>query len=1848
LNLLIPPSDPIPIELLRDTWEDGEYVICRGRLRTDDGGFEAVRVVRPARAHPSAEVINRLAREFALVDKLDSSFALRPLQLLREHGRTTLLLEDWIGEPLERLPTPFDPVSFLRFAINIASAVGKLHARGLVHRDINPTHILVEASSGVIRLTGLGIASALRQERQMPDPPEFIAGTLAYMAPEQTGRMNRSVDLRSDLYSLGVVFYRMLTGRLPFDTTDPMELVHCHIARQAPAPVLLAPTLPPAISAIVMKLLAKTAEDRYQTAGGVAHDLRRCLADWDTHGKITDFRLGEFDTYDRLLIPEKLYGREVEVGTLLARFNRIVAGEPVGLVLVTGYSGVGKSAVVNELHKVLVPQGGLFLVGKFDQYKRDIPYATLAMAFQAGVRVLLSKGESELAGWRDAFHEALGPNARLIVDLVPELAIVIGDQPPVSVLPPKDAQRRFHLVFRRFISVFARAEHPLTLFLDDLQWLDAATLDFLEDLLVQGDLRYLLLVGAYRNNEVAPAHPLLQKLESIRASGVPVQEIVLPPLAAEHLEQLVKDALRCSSTKAVPLARVISQKTGGNPFFALQFLSSLADEGLLTFDHAAGRWSWEISQIHAKGYTDNVVELMVVKLTRLPVQTQIVLQKFACVGNASRLSVLEAICELPRETLGDVLLHAVRAGLVLSAGDTYRFLHDRVQEAAYTLISEDARTERHLRIARLLLLRTSPDQLEESIFDIVNQFNRAAHLVTNRTERERVAALNLLAARRARASTAYVSALAFLSAGRSLLIDDERDAHDELTFSIDYLLAECELLTGKLQSAEWRLAELIERAATNHHVALVTRLQITLYTTLDQSERSVEICLAYLRRGGTDWSPHPDRRAAQIEYERIMSLLGVRQIEELIDLPLLSDADVMDTLDVLTEIVTPAFFTDQNLCALVLCRMINLSLEYGNSDASCYGYVWLATYAGPFFDQYETGYRFGRLGYDLVEHRGLTRYKARTSTSFGNIAVPWARHVREGREPIRRAFDIANESGDLTYTLYTCCDLIQNLVSAGDPLGQVQAEVDKALAISDQIRFGLVNDMLVTYRGLVRTLRGATERFGCFDEAQFDEGEFEAHLSSSTALALPEFDYWVRKLQARYLADEFSEALDAKTKAERVLWVATSQFETAEFHFYGALSHAACWNDADAADRKAHEDALVPHRRQLEIWTLHCPENFENRAALVGAEAARMEGRIDDAERLYDLAIRSARANGFVHNEAIACQVASRFYAARGLAQIAEMYLRNARHAYVQWGAKGKVRQLDDLYPELGQQRDGQAAASGIEAPVEHLDLTTVLKLSQAVSSEIVLDNLVHTVMRTAIAHAGAERGLLIAGDGADLRIEATAETVGDAITVSLDRRPLASDSLPVSIIHYALRTSENVILNDASRQHEFLSDRYLRDRRTLSVACMPLVYQGKLIALLYLENSITSHVFTTSRVAALKLLASQAAISLENSRLYRDLAEREARIRSLVDANIIGVFIWDLQGPIYEANDAFLRIIGYSRDDLRAGRVRCLDITPHEWHEQDMLAIAELRKTGALAPLEKQYIRADGSRVDVLLGAAMFASAPEQVVAFVVDLTERKQAEALARESERRFHEIEIELTHANRISTLGQLTASISHEIRQPVASAVINAQAARHWLDAQPPNLVEVRAALARVVNNGTRANDVIRRIRDLVKKKPARREQLAINDAIREVIGLTRGEAAKQRVSIYADLERDLPAVEGDRVQLQQVIMNLTMNAVEAMSDCVDGVRDLTITTGAHGENHVRVTISDTGPGIVDLEQDTERLFEPFYTTKATGMGMGLSICRTIVEAHGGTLNVFANEPRGAVFQFELATTAAELE
>jgi PAS domain S-box-containing protein len=1576
--------------------EGAEFTLYRGRKHDDPSPVLAIAL---STEQPSPQSIRRLEHEYSFAAELDPAWAAKPLAITRHEGRTILILKDPGGEPLDRVlerdqGQPLDLTRFLRTAIGLAKTLGQVHQHGLIHKDIKPANVFVE-DTGNAWLTGFGIASQLPQERQSPEAPEFIAGTLAYMAPEQTGRMNRSIDSRSDLYSLGVTLYEMLTGSLPFTASDPMEWVHCHIARQPAAPSERLRTVPASVSAITMKLLSKTAEERYQTAAGVESDLRRCLSQWESRGSIEVFTLGEQDTPDRLMIPEKLYGRDREVDALLTAFDRTVAGGRPELVLVSGYSGIGKSAVVNELHKPLVPPRGLFASGKFDQYKRDIPYATLAQAFQSLVRPLLSKGEGELRKWRDALREALEPNGLLMVELVPELKHIIGEQPPVPELPPQEAQRRFQLVFRRFIGVFARPEHPLALFLDDLQWLDAATLDLLEDLLTRDDLRHLFLIGAYRDNEVSATHPLVRKLDAIRQAGAAVEDIVLTPLGQDDLRQLLAESLHCAQERATPLANLIHEKTTGNPFFAIQFISTLAEEGLLGFGYGEGRWVWDLSRIHAKGYTDNVVELMVGKLNRLPVETQEALKRFACMGNSAEFNMLAIAYEKSIEELHQHLWEAVRTGLIFRSDDSYRFLHDRVQEAAYSMIPQELRSATHLRIGMLLAEHSPAEKREESIFEIVNQLNRGSHLITSVEDRERVAELNLAAGRRAKVSTAYASALKYLGAGRALLTEETWERSYSLIFSTEYLMAECELLTADKAAAENRLSVLPQRANNRHDFCVATRLRLTLYTTLDRCDRAVDVFLEWLRSEGTVWSNRPTRNDVLREYERIWALLGSRQIEELMDLPLVVDSEVLDTLDVFTEIVTPSILFDQHLSTLVVCRLVTLSLEHGNSDAACFAYVWLAMFAGPRLGNYKDGFRFGQLGYDLVEKRGLTRYQARTYMSLGAMVMPWAQHVASGRELVRRAFDAAYRIGDLTFASYSWDQLITICLAVGDPLAEVQTECENGLAFAKRVRFGLVIHLCGAQLGLIRTLRGVTPTIGRLDHDDYNEPEVERDLASNPNLVFAEFYYWTRKVEARVFAGDYASAADAAFKGQRLYWTSAAMFETAEFCFYAALAHAGAWSSASPEDQTKHFEALAEHYKQLQVWAEHSPQTFENRAALVAAEIARIEGHILDAQDLYERAIRSAHLHGFVHNEALANELAGLFYAARGYERIATTYLREARYCYLRWGADAKVRQLEQVYAQIKPEKAISDATATIHASVGQLELATVIKVSEAVSSEIVQERLIDTIMRTALEHAGAERCLLILARGDDYRIEAEAQTSSDQVIVALRQANVTAADLPNSVLHYVLRTKEVVLLHDASGQNQFAADEYIRGHHARSVLCLPLLKQNRLLGVLYLENSLTPHAFTPARMAVLKLLASEAAISMENTRLYSDLEDREAKIRRLVDANILGIVTWNVDGAILASNEAFLRMVQYDHEDVAAGRVRWWDMTPTDWRERAERALAEVIQTGTVQPFESEFFRKDGTRVPVLIGATLFQEGGNDGVAFALDLSKQKQAEA-------------------------------------------------------------------------------------------------------------------------------------------------------------------------------------------------------------------------------------------------------------
>jgi predicted ATPase/signal transduction histidine kinase/GAF domain-containing protein len=1788
--------------------------------------------------------LTRLEHEYALRADLDAAWAARPFELSRHRNRVALVLEDPGGALLDRLlGRPLGVTEFLRIGAALASALRRAHARGLIHKDIKPANILVDLANGGVWLTGFGIATRLPHERPNPVPPDAIAGTLAYMAPEQTGRMNRSIDARSDLYSLGVTFYEMLTGTPPFTAADPMEWVHCHIARQPVSPNERAAGIPAVLSHITMKLLAKTAEERYQTAAGVEADLRRCIAEWEADGRIDAFPLGAHDASDRLLIPERLYGREREIETLLACFERVVAHGTPEIVLVSGFSGIGKSSVVHELHKALVPSRGLYASGKFDQYKRDIPYDTLAQAFQSLMRSLLSQGEAELGRWRDSLSEALGANSQLIVDIVPELELIIGKQPTVPELPLQDAKRRFQMAFRRFLGVFARKEHPLALFLDDLQWLDSATLDLLEHLVTHPEVRYLLLVGAYRDNEVGRSHPLTRTLEAIRETGARVHEIVLAPLGLGDVGRLVTDALHCAPERAQTLAELLNEKTGGNPFFAIQFLTALADEGLLAFDSAAAVWGWNINRIRARNYTDNVVEFMATKLKRLSPATQEAIKRFACLGGTAKVDLLTLVQGSTEHSVHAELGEAVQAGLVVHDRGVYKFLHDRIQHAAYSLIPEAQRATAHLRLGRVLRASVPTAELMESLFDVANQFNRGTALLVDRTEKADVATLNLHAGRKARASAAYASAGAYFAAGIALLDEHDWRIRHELTFRLFLEFAECALLSGNLEKAEQVIVELLQRAASNVEFADASCLKINLHVLTGEHAQAVDSGLACLRLLGIDLPAHPPFEQVQAAYETVRQALAERPIESLIDLPMMTDLEIHAAMQVLSTLVGPVTFTDFQLSCLLACRMVSISIQHGVSGPAAHAYACLGSVLGANFHRYREGHRLARLACELVEKHAFTAYDTKVYHAMG-LAVFWAEPLTSVIELRRITTRTATERGDLTFACYGMHQSITYLLMRNDPLDVVWRESEMALDFARKAQFRDVVDLIVSQQRFIASMQGRNANSSTFDE-RFDEAAFEGQVRAArtpTVICL----HWIREIKARYLLGNYSEARAAADKAQALLRSSAVQLQLPDYFYYTALTVAALYEEASADEQSSWRELLSAHREQLREWAETYPPTFSDKHALVSAELARIEGRDAEAIRLYEQAIRSAHEHGFVQNEGVAHEVAARFYTARGAESIAQTYLRNARQCYLRWGALGKVRQLERLHPRLAEESVVAVPSATIDAPVEQLDVGAVVKASQAVSSEIELGKLIETLMKISLEHAGAERGLLILFTGNEPRIAAEATTGDGHIEVTPRSAAVTPTELIESVLHTAVRTRESVILDDASFRIPLSADGQVRRQFARSVLCLPLVKQGKLVGALYLENNLAPRVFTSSKLAVLKLLASQAAISLENVRLYDELrlenSERrraEAELRRseayLTEAQKLshtGTFNWKRSsGEIYWSEETY-RIL-----ELDPMGAPSMEQWLHRVHPEDAAYALEMRERAANDGRDLSYgyrLRMADERikyVHTVYRAFRDEAGDVELMGAMMDVTAIRLAE-------RELHKTRIDLAHVMRVSSLGELTASIAHEVNQPLGAVMFNAEACLSWLNGDPPNMSEAHAALERILRDSTRAGEVIRRIRTLAKKTDMKMAPLNLNDLLSEAVTFAQHELLSSGVTLRTEYASALPVVLADKVQLQQVILNLVINGIEAMHAITDRPRELLIRSEQDEAQQAQITVKDCGVGF--SADSAGQLFNIFFTTKSSGMGMGLSICRSIIELHGGRIWAVPNLPHGAILQFTL--------
>lgn len=1459
---------------------------------------------------PPPERIARFRREFQMTARLQGDGIIRALELKRHDNALAMVIEDFGGESLPRIlkTHELDLGQWLDVAVQTARAVAHVHAQRVIHKDINPANIVWNVSTGVVKLIDFGISTELSRESQAVRNPNIIEGTLAYTSPEQTGRMNRSMDYRTDLYSLGATLFHLFTGELPFDVEDPMELVHCHIARVPRLVSEINPELPPVLARIVAKLLEKSADDRYQTAAALTADLDRCLQQWRSRGAIPDFQIAANDVSDRFQIPQKLYGREGEIKTLLDAFGRVASGAKE-MMLVAGYSGIGKSALVQEVHKPIVEVRGYFISGKFDLLARNIPYASLIQAFKGLVQQLLTETAAELAIWRERIAEAVGINGRVITDVIGEVELIIGPQPVVAELGPAEAKNRFNLVFANFIRVFSGAAHPLTLFLDDLQWADLPSLQLVKQFMTDGETTHMFLIGAYRDNEVDESHSLMITIEEMGREAAEINTITLEPIPGRHVNQLIADTLKEDPYSVASLTGVCMEKTRGNPFFLSQFLIALYEGGAIDFDAQKSRWTWDMRRIEAMEITDNVVELMARKIGGLPEETQRMVQLAACVGNTFDLKTLAIVAEQPALKTGQDLWQALAEGLVIPLDDSYkflesglqdgmaadadvervryRFLHDRVQQAAYSLIPEADRQPLHGRVGQLLLDKLDDASREENLFAIIGHLNIGASLLDAPAERLKLARLNLVAGRKGIGSAAYEPALDFLKNGIDLLSEDAWAQYYDLALALHE-----EAALASFQCTRFDEMFAYAQQVLDHSVTVLDRVQT--YQTLisagvAQSDflTAIDHALTILEELGETFPSAPTQADIDAGFAEAAAAIGDREVEDLYDLPDNDNAEKAAAIRILANLASPAYIARPMLFPLIVFRTVMVSCKYGNIGASGYGYSTYAIFVSGAVEDADQGYRLGQMGNRVIAKYGAQDFAARTYYIPFCFTKIWIAHAREAVEGHRRVYQMALETGDLEFAGWTLMKRMQQSFLIGRELSEADREAGRYINALSQLKQHPQMHYAMATRQAMQNLMGLGRDPLKLVGTAFDEDDMlPKHVEANEMYGL--CNLYVTKIMLGYIFEDYRGCLAHAEALAPYAPAMIALLHVPAFFFYDALARLALYPEADEAERESFLAATDVAIGRFEHWSSNCRENFAHRLEILRGMRAAAIGDLKVARRHLKEGIRGAAENEFPHDEAIGHELTGKIWLDEDEPEIAGLFLTKARHRYQLWGAKAKALRLSVRYSKYllrSDSSDRGTRATRVTTTTTstttsatgggNLDLDTVLKASQAISQEIHFERLLEHMMRIVIENAGAQRGVLLVDRGEGLDVVAAAKAGKQPRLINEATSQGTDGDFSQGIVAYVARSQDHVVLSNATRTGAFTSDTYVLRQRPKSVLCSAIVNQGKVVGVIYLENNLTTEAFNEERLEVLDLLLGQMAISMVNAQLYESLEEK-------------------------------------------------------------------------------------------------------------------------------------------------------------------------------------------------------------------------------------------------------------------------------------------------------------------------------------------------------------------------------------
>ncbi|WP_179066103.1 ATP-binding sensor histidine kinase [Nostoc sp. C052] len=1790
----------------KELYNGSRTLVYRANRETDQ---KSVVIKLMKTAYPSFSELVHFRNQFTIAKNLNlpgiiQTYSLEPYQngyalVMEDFGGISL--KEWgvesgewgLGGSLESL------MEFLRIAIALCDALDILIRNRIIHKDIKPANILINPETKEVKLIDFSIASLLPRETQILMSPNVLEGTLGYLSPEQTGRMNRGIDYRTDFYSLGVTFYELLSGQLPFQSHDPMELVHCHIAKLPPL-LEERKEIPQVLSDIVMKLMAKNAEDRYQSAFGLKYDLENCLVQLKETGKIVSFPIAQRDVCDRFIIPEKLYGREHEVEILLKAFDRVTNNQ-TELMLVAGFSGIGKTALVNEVHKPIVRQRGYFIKGKFDQFNRNIPFSAFVQAFRDLMEQLLSESDVQLSTWKNKILQVLGDEGQVILEVIPELEQIIGQQPSATELSQSAAQNRFNLLFQKFIQVFTTKEHPLVIFLDDLQWADSASLKLMQLLMSESGSGALLLIGAYRDNEVSTTHQLMLTLAEIRKANATIHSITLAPLSKASLNQLVVDTLSCSDKTAQPLTELVYQKTQGNPFFATHFLKILYEDGLITFNSEQGYWQCDIVAVKALALTDDVVEFLALQLQKLSAATQNVLKLAACIGNQFDLRTLAIVSEQSETETAASLWKALQEGLVLPTTEVYKFfqdneynadsnpfnsnfqipiykfLHDRVQQAAYSLIPDEQKQFTHLKIGQLLLKNTSESQQEERIFEIVSQLNRGILLITQLTERQQLAQLNLNAGRKAKEATAYVAAIHYLNSGMQLLTINSWEIAYELTLNLYEEAAEAAFLNHEFDQMESLIQVVIEKTTTLLDRVKVYEVQLQAYQVRDQSLQAIATGRELLAQLGVTLPESVTPPDIQQYVVNTLSTLAGRSIEGLIDLPLMDNTKALVALRIMASIAPAIHQNCSYLFPILACEEVNLSLKYGNAPLSAPGYADFGIVLNA-CNQLESGYEFGKLALMLVDRFQAKSVQSMTLFKVAALNQYNKQHICNSISLLQESHNIGLETGDFFHVITSMIFKLFYIYLSGKEFLEILLADIKAYKSNFAKNQRLLNWSSI----LCQSIKNLTE-YSNNPECLIGEDCQEEQLLSSIIKEdeLTPHIFFLNKLTLSYLFENFPAAVENANQGEQYLNGVPGMLSVPVYYYYDSLSRLAVYPMVEPFQQEQLLLKVSENQEKLQLRAKLAPMNFQHKFDLVEAERHRVLGEKMAAIELYDRAITLAKENEYIQEEALSNELAAKFYLEWGKDKIAQFYMQEAYYCYARWGAKAKTEDLEKRYPQLlfpvlqGQLNPLRLSSTIDTSSFTHqtihtnlssstisetLDLSTIFKASQALSSEIKLEQLLTTLLLVIMENSGAQKAILLVLQQDSLVVEAVAN-INEGVT--LLSVPLSSkENIPITLINFVKHSLKTVVLDDATAQTNFIADPYFMQKQPKSVLCTPILNQGKLIGLLYLENPLTIGVFTRDRTEVIQLLCTQAAISLENARLFqesqnyahqleRSLQELERTQLQMVQNEKMATLGNLVAGVAHEINNP----IGFLEGSLDNA----------EEYTQDLLTHIQLFKqyhpTPAIAVIEHS------EKIDLEF--------------LIEDLPKLVNSMKVASE---RIKDISTSLRTFSRADTAEKVACNLHEGIESTLL-----------------------------ILKYRLKANE----------KRPA-----------------------IEVVTEYGNL----PPVKCFLGQLNQVFMNIIANAIDALDASIAGysyaqVRDeyqqILIHTEVSNNNTVIIRIRDNGQGMP--EEIRAQIFNHLFTTKEVGKGtgLGLAIARQIVEEiHNGQLSCNSVLGEGTEFVIEI--------